>query len=164
MPIGHLLLLAATLLCGLTTGLVFAFMIVVMPGIRTLPDREFLRAFKVMDRIIQNNSPLFLLAWAGSMIFLIAAGIMNVTVLSGIPRLLLIGAVAAYLVGVQAPTFAVNVPLNNQLQALDLPSLDAAALREARAAFASRWVYWNTFRTVFGLLTTVLLLVVIYLA
>ena len=162
MPVNTLLLIAATLLCSLTTGLVFTFTVVVMPGIRTLPDREFLGAFKAIDHIIQNNDPLFLLVWVGSVILLIAAVVMNVAVLSGIPRLLLIGAVIAYLLGVQLPTFAVNVPLNNRLQAIELPVLDGAALQLAREAFESRWVYWNAFRTVCGLLTTVLLLAVVY--
>ncbi len=164
MPIHTLLLIAATLLCGLTTGLVFAFTAVVMPGIRTLPDREFLSAFKAIDRIIQNNDPLFLLAWVGSVILLIAAGVMNVAVLSGIPRLLLVGAVGSYLLGVQLPTFAVNVPLNNRLQAIELPALDTAALQKAREAFESRWIYWNAFRTVFGLLTTALLLALLHVS
>ncbi len=162
MPIHDLLLLTATLLCGLTTGLVFAFTVVIMPGLRTLPDRDFLRAFKAMDRIIQNNDPLFVLAWAGSVVVLIAAGIMNFSVLAGTARLLLIGAVAAYLLGVQLPTFVVNVPLNNQLQATELDTLDAAGLQQARTAFEPRWVFWNAFRTVVGLLTTILLIAVLY--
>ena len=164
MAIDALLLITATLLCGLTTGLVFAFTVVIMPGIRTLPDRDFLRAFKVMDRIIQNNDPLFLLAWAGSVVALIAAGIMNFSVLAGTSRLLLIGAVLVYLLGVQLPTIVVNVPLNNQLQATELDTLDAAGLEQARAAFEPRWVFWNAFRTVVGLLTTILLLAVVYAA
>lgn len=162
MPIHDLLLIIATLLCSLTTGLVFTFTVVVMPGIRTLPDRDFLRAFKVMDRIIQNNDPLFLLAWAGSVVTLIAAGIMNFSVLAGPSRLLLIGAVAVYLLGVQLPTLVVNVPLNNRLQATELDTLDATGLQQARADFEPRWVFWNAFRTVVGLLTTTLLMAVMY--
>lgn len=96
------------------------------------------------------------------MILLIAAGVANVAVLTGLPRLLLVGAVAAYLLGVQLPTFAVNVPLNNRLQTLDLTTLGDADLRRARDAFEARWVYWNAFRTVCGLLTTVLLIAVVY--
>ena len=78
--------------------------------------------------------------------------------------LLLIGAVAVYLLGVQLPTFVVNVPLNNQLQATELDTLDAAGLQQARAAFEPRWVYWNAFRTVCGLLTTVLLLALLHIS
>ncbi len=156
-----LLLLLATLLCSLTTGFVFAFAVVVMPGFRPLPDRDYLRAFKAIDRVIQNNDPLFMLVWGGSVLLLIAAAIINPSGLEGTWRLWLIGAVVLYVVGVQVPTMVVNVPLNNQLQATDLDTLDAAEVQQARAAFEPRWVFWNWFRTVAGVLTTGLLLVLL---
>jgi uncharacterized membrane protein len=46
-------LILATFLCSLVAGFLFAFAIVAMPGIRRLNDREFIKAFQVMDRIIQ---------------------------------------------------------------------------------------------------------------
>lgn len=160
MPIHEILLLTATLLCGLTSGLVLAFMVVVMPGLGTLPDREYLGAFKSIDRVIQNNSPLFVIVWAGSVVALLAAAIMNYSVLEGSARQLLIGSVAVYLLGVQLPTFVVNVPLNNRLQSTDLDALDPAGLAESRSAFEPRWVFWNIFRTVLGIVATVLLLAI----
>ena len=51
----------ATFLCSLVAGFMFAFSVVVMPGIKSLNDREFIKAFQVMDRIIQNNQPIFIL-------------------------------------------------------------------------------------------------------
>ncbi|MEM9998413.1 MAG: DUF1772 domain-containing protein [Bacteroidota bacterium] len=156
-----LLLLAATLLVGVTTGLVFAFTVVVMPGLRTLGDRDFLRAFQAMDRIIQDNDPRFLLVWAGSVVLLIAAAVVHVPALSGVPRALLLGAVALYLLGVQLPTGLVNVPLNNQLQAQNLDAFDSTELAAARTRFEARWVFWNAFRTICGLVTTGLLLTVL---
>jgi uncharacterized membrane protein len=47
-------LLLATLLCSLVTGFLFAFAVVVMLGIAALDDAGFLRAFQVIDRVIQN--------------------------------------------------------------------------------------------------------------
>jgi len=132
-----------------------------MPGIHTLSDRDFLSAFKVMDRIIQNSAPLFVLVWAGAIVLLLAAAFMNIGALDGMPKLLLIAAVVAYLLGFQLPTFVVNVPLNNALQAANLDALDAGGLGQARTAFEPRWVFWNTFRTIVGTLTTLALLVVI---
>ena len=66
MEVFQVTLVVATLLCTLVAGFVFAFAVVVMPGIRSLGDGEFLRAFQVMDRVIQNNQPIFMLAWIGS--------------------------------------------------------------------------------------------------
>ena len=52
-------LVLATFLCSLVAGLLFAFAVVVMPGLRSLDDGGFIRAFQAIDRVIQNNQPLF---------------------------------------------------------------------------------------------------------
>ena len=66
-----IILITATLLCALVAGLLFAFAIVTMPGIKSLNDREFIRAFQVMDGVIQNNQPIFMLVWLGSALTLL---------------------------------------------------------------------------------------------
>ena len=64
MGIFQIALIFATFLCSLVAGLPFVFALVVMPGIKSLNDREFIRAFQVMDGVIQNNQPI--LCWSGS--------------------------------------------------------------------------------------------------
>lgn len=64
-------------LCGLVAGLLFACAIVTMPGIKSLNDGEFVRAFQVMDGVIQNNQPLFMLVWKGSTLSLLLAAILG---------------------------------------------------------------------------------------
>lgn len=61
MGIFHLALTLAPFLCSLVAEFLFAFAIVAMPGIRTLNDGEFIRAFQAMDLVIQNNQPIFAL-------------------------------------------------------------------------------------------------------
>ena len=56
MEIFQVTLIVATFLCTLVAGFVFAFAVVVMPGIRTLGDCEFLRAFQVRIRSVRSNS------------------------------------------------------------------------------------------------------------
>jgi uncharacterized membrane protein len=148
----------SALLCALVAGLVFTFAVVVMPGIQGLDDRDFLRAFQVMDRVIQRNQPLFMLVWVGSVLTLLTSAVLGLWWLEGVDRLLLLAAAAVYLVGVQLPTATVNVPLNNRLQAQDLEALSEAQLREARSAFEGRWIRWNSIRTVMAILTSGLLL------
>lgn len=123
-----------------------------------LPDRDFLRAFSVMDRVIQQNEPRFIAVWVGSVVALGAAVLLGIGALGGADRLLLIGAAGVYLLGVQLPTVAINVPLNNRLQALDLDGLDTAVLRTEREAFEGRWNRWNAIRTVFACVSVVALL------
>lgn len=157
----HITLILATLLCALVAGFVFAFAIVVMPGLGTLNDREFLRGFQVIDRVVQNNQPLFGVVWIGSVIALLASAGIGFSQLAGLDRGLLIAAVVIYLLGVQLPTMSINVPLNNRLQAVDIASADESTLDEARRDFEARWNRWNQVRTVLATVTSVLLLVVV---
>lgn len=161
MDLFQLILLTATLLCSLVAGFLFAFAFIVMPGTGTLSDHDFLQAFKVIDRVIQNNQPVFIIVWAGSVLLMAVAGIMSFWWLEGISRYLVIGAVLVYFLGVQLPTGTVNVPLNNQLQAQELGSMSAAELQQARQDFEPRWVRWNSFRTVFSVIAVALLLFIV---
>lgn len=151
----------ATLLCSLVAGFLFAFAVVVMPGFRVLDDRAFIRAFQVVDRVIQNGQPLFVLVWVGSAIALIAAAAIDYGQLDRTGRLALAGLSLVYILGVQVPTVTVNVPLNNALQAVDTRSLDDAGAASARARFEPRWNRWNVIRTVLAIVTSAGLLVLI---
>src|SRR6187551_2026856 len=88
----HAVLVVATFLCALVAGLLFAFAVVVMPGLRRLDDGGFIRAFQAIDRVIQNKQPLFMSVWVGSVLALVAAAGLGVSVLSGADRLLIIAA------------------------------------------------------------------------
>ncbi len=162
MGIFQIALLLAAFLCSLVAGFVFAFAFVVMPGIRSLNDREFIRAFQVMDRIIQNNQPMFVLVWVGSVVALVTSAVLGFGQLDGAERLLIIVAALAYLFGVQLSTFTINVPLNNKLQTLDVGAMNETAQEAARKDFEPRWNRWNSFRTVFASLASALLLVLLF--
>ncbi|WP_293166256.1 DUF1772 domain-containing protein [Okeania sp. SIO2C9] len=154
-------MLLATLLCSLVAGFVLAFAVVVMPGIKTLSDREFIRAFQVMDGIIQNNQPIFVLVWVGSIVSLVASVVLGIGQLEGAERWLIISAVFAYLLVVQLPTFTINIPLNNKLQMLNVDDLDETAQKAARMDFEPRWLLWNSIRTTFACLVSSLLIILL---
>jgi uncharacterized membrane protein len=151
--------LLSALLCSLVAGLVLTFAIVVMPGIRTMGHRDYLRSFKAMDRVIQDGQPVFMLVWLGSALVLLASAVLGIFRLEGIDRVLLLVACAIYLFGVQVPTITINVPLNNRLQSLDLDVMSEPELLAAHERFSSRWLRWNAIRTYVATLTTILLLV-----
>ena len=161
MGILEALLIVATLLCTLVSGFLFAFAVVVMPGIKTLRDSDFIRAFQVMDDVIQKNHPLFMLVWVGSAIAVLAAAGFGVAQLDGSQRLLLILAAALYLFAVQMPTIIINLPLNNRLQTLDVDAMSEADCRKARADFEPRWNRANTFRTLASTVASILLMIVL---
>jgi uncharacterized membrane protein len=154
-------LMAATFLCSLVAGFLFAFAVVVMPGLRRLDDGEFIRTFQAIDRVIQNNQPMFVLVWVGSVIALLAAAVFGLWAVSGVNRVLVIVAAVFYLIGVQAPTVAINIPLNNQLQKLDARAMNETARQHARAAFELRWNRWNRCRTAFAAVVAAQLIVLL---
>jgi uncharacterized membrane protein len=134
---------------------------VIMPGIRSLDDGGFIRAFQGIDGVIQKGQPLFLLVWLGSALALVAAALLGLGALSGADRSALVLAALVYLFGVQLPTMAINIPLNNRLQRLDPGSMDGAARSRARDEFEPRWNRWNAIRTVCASLVTILLLLLL---
>jgi len=163
MSIFHISLILTTLLCSLVAGFLFAFAIVVMPGIRSLNDREFIRAFQVMDRVIQNNQPIFSLVWAGSIVALMISAVLGMGQLDLAGRLLILFAAIIYLFGVQLPTLKVNIPLNNKIQAVDVDALSESTRKTVRKDFEPRWNLWNTIRTANSSLVSALLIILIYM-
>ncbi len=162
MGIFQIALILATFLCSLVAGFLLAFAIVAMPGIGSLNDREFIRAFQVMDRVIQNNQPIFMLVWIGSVVALVTSAVLGIWQLDGAGRLLMIFAALVYLLGVQLPTVTINVPLNNKLQTLDVDAMNETAQNEARKDFEPRWNLWNSIRTAFAILATALLIILLF--
>ena len=157
----HLVLLLSIVLCSLVAGLLFGFAVVVMPGITKLQDREFLLSFKHMDGIIQNNQPLFILVWAGSIITLFSKLILGTLNLDGTELYLLWIASVLYLFGVQLPTFQFNIPLNNLLQSMDLQVLGESELSSLRDDFEKPWNRWNRLRTINSILSVSILLILL---
>ena len=155
-------LILATFLCSLVAGFLFAFAVVVMPGIKHLGDREFIRAFQVMDRVIQNKQPIFMLVWVGSVLALVTSAVLGIGQLDGTGRLLILFATLAYLFGVQLPTFTINVPLNNKLQALDVYAINETTQKAARDDFEPRWILWNSIRTAIASLVSALLMILLF--
>ncbi len=158
-----LLLGFATLSTALVAGLVFTFAVIIMPGIAKLEDRGFVRAFQVIDGIIQNGQPIFGLVWLGSILSLCAVSILGLWQLEGLPKWLLLSANLLYISGVQMPTFGINVPLNNQLQTIVVAEARGDTIRQEREHFEESWNLANSFRTYAAILVVVMLLLVLFL-
>lgn len=161
MEIVQLTVLISTFLCALVAGFTLCFAIIVMPGIKTLGTLNFLKSFKAMDGVIQNNQPLFLLVWIGSALALLFSTLLGFWRLEGINLGLLTFSCLMYLFGVHLPTITVNIPLNNRLQSLDLAATTDFELLEIVGLFESRWLRWNTIRTSVAALTSLMLLVLL---
>ena len=141
------LLLVSTLLCTLVTGFVFTYAIVVMPGFGKLNDREFIQAFQATDGIIQDNQPLFMLVWVGSIASVVATMVLSVVYLHGNERWIIILFGTLYIIGVQGITILVHLPLNKSLQGIEINEMDFESLKQLRSKFEARWNYFNNIRT-----------------
>ncbi len=157
-----LTLITATLLCSLVAGFLLAFAVVAMPGLKSLNDREFIRAFQVIDGVIQNRQPIFMVVWIGSVVALLTSAVLGIGQLDGYERMLIICAALVYMLGVQLPTFTINVPLNNKLQALEVDTMNETRQKAARDDFEPRWNRWNAIRTAFASLTSTQLIILLF--
>ena len=155
-------LIVSTLLCALVTGFIFTYAVVVMPGFAKLDDRDFIRAFQVTDGVIQNNQPLFMLAWVGSIVSVVATMILGFIELHGIERWTVIAIGFVYLLGVQGITIRVHLPLNNRLQRLEIDEMDPESLSKERNKFETRWNYFNNIRTLIAFAVSFSLMLFIY--
>ena len=145
------LVLTSTLSCALVTGFVFTYAVIVMPGLAKLADKEFIRAFQVTDGVIQNNQPILMIVWVGSLISVIGTLIASLMEPYLVETVLVVIAGFVYLLGVQGLTVLVHLPLNRRIQTVNVMERDASGLREERLLFETRWIRFNWIRTLIGL-------------
>ena len=141
------LLIPSVILCALVTGFIFTYAIVVMPGFSKLSDKEFIKAFQVTDEVIQNNQPLFMITWIGSIISILLT-IIVATATTGLSNswlIILVGVI--YLLGVQGVTIVIHLPLNNHIQKMDIDKMTDKNLGEERRKFQKKWNFFNNIRT-----------------
>lgn len=156
-------LICSILSCTLVTGFTLLYAVVIMPGLSKLDDKEFIKAFQVTDGVIQDNQPLFILTWLGSVISVVGA-ILSSIISVGLPEAWLIVFVGVfYLLGVQGITLSVHLPLNNHIKKINIEKTAHQTLSVEREKFETRWNFFNTIRTGISFLVSLTLLLVIAL-
>ena len=156
-------LIFAILFCSLVGGLIFTYSIVVMPGLSNLNDKDFLKAFQVTDAVIQNNQPLFMFTWIGSIVAILTTIVASLITAGLLEFWLIILVGAAYLLGVQGITVAIHIPLNNHIQKLNIEELNDKTLAYERKNFEAKWNFFNKIRTFVAISASSLLLIVLSL-
>ena len=146
------------LLCALAAGFILTYAIIVMPGLSKLDDKEFIKAFQVTDGIIQNNQPIFILIWVGSIISVLGTIITSILSLGIVEAWLIIFAGVIYLLGVQGITVSIQLPLNKRIQKIDVNSTNSQTLSEVRRNFETKWNYFNNIRTGIAIFVIVIFL------
>ena len=134
-----------------------------MPGLSNLNDKEFIRAFQVTDAVIQNNQPIFMLTWIGSIVSLLST-ILTSIVSFGLSETWLVVLLSIfYLLGVQGITISIHIPLNNQIQKVLIEELNDEAITDERVKFERKWNFFNNIRTSISISVTLLLLIILSL-
>ena len=145
-------------LCSLVSGFIFTYAIVVMPGLSNLNDKEFIRAFQVTDAVIQNNQPIFMFTWIGSIVSLLITILTSVVGFELSETWLVILFSVIYLLGVHGITIAILIPLNNHIQKVEIEELNDEAITDERVKFERKWNYFNNIRTSISISVSLLLL------
>ena len=152
-------LIFSILSCSLVGGFIFTYAIVVMPGFSKLNDKGFLRAFQVTDGVIQNNQPLFMSTWVGSIVAILTTILISLVTVGLSEAWLVVLAGAAYLLGVQGITVAIHIPLNNHIQKLNIEELNDKTLADERLKFETKWNFFNKIRTGIAISVSLLMLI-----
>ena len=148
MDILDISLFFSILLSALVTGFILTYAIVIMPGLSNLDDKEFIKAFQVTDGIIQNNQPIFILIWIGSIVSVLSTIITSILCLGILDAWLIIFVSVVYLLLVQGITILIHLPLNKSIQNIDINSSNSETLSKMRKSFETKWNYFNNVRTV----------------
>jgi uncharacterized membrane protein len=130
-------LIASTVLMGLSAGLFATFSYVVMPGLRRASDVAFVDAMRGINIAILN--PVFALTFGGAFFVALLALVLGWDDSS---RPWVMAGLVLYALGAYVITFSVNVPMNDALEA---GKGSAASLRQA---FEDKWTTWNHARSV----------------
>jgi uncharacterized membrane protein len=119
-----------------------------MPGLSKLDDKEFIKVFQVTDGIIQNNQPIFILIWVGSIMSVLITIITSILSLGILDAWIIIFVGIVYLLVVQGITISIHLPLNKSIQNIDINSSNSETLSKMRKSFETKWNYFNNVRTV----------------
>ena len=151
-----LTLTLATLTTGLIAGVYYTFEVSVNLGLAAQPDATYVATMQAINGRIEN--PLFFASFFGAALFSLAALAAHYSrrPRSGRFWLIALGCVL-YIGGSILLTSFVNVPMNNQLAAVDLDA-PTRILAEARDAYEDPWNFWNGVRTVFSTLAFIALI------
>ena len=158
MDILDISLFFSILLSALVTGFILTYAIVIMPGLSNLDDKEFIKAFQVTDGIIQNNQPIFILIWIGSVVSVFSTIITSILILGILDAWLIIFVGVVYLLLVQGITILIHLPLNKSIQNIDINSSNFQTLSKERIAFEKKWNYFNNIRTVVAFIVVLIFL------
>ncbi|MEY8849232.1 DUF1772 domain-containing protein [Psychroserpens sp. XS_ASV72] len=147
------------LLNALSAGFFFAWSASVVLGTKKVGDVTYLEAMQSINREILN--PVFFIVFFGSLIALVANTCFQFNNRSVFWLILI--ATVIYFFGTFGVTAFGNVPLNNELDALNINQLNASKLKRFRTYYETNWNQYHNIRTLSNLVSFTLLLISIFI-
>lgn len=136
---------------GLVAGLLYGWAVSVIPGTTRVGDHTYVETMQDINRAIIN--PAFIIPFMGVPLALGAASILHFRTNDIRRGWLLAGATGTYLVGVLGVTIRGNIPLNDALDAFDLPAAAHDDLSERRSSYERPWNRFHRLRTAAGVIS-----------
>ncbi len=153
-----ILLFTSCLLVGLSAGLFYAWSVSVIPGTRKVMDASYLETMQKINRAILN--PGFFVIFFISLLSILVTTILHFP--SKLTFQLLLISTVIYGLGTIGVTMMGNVPLNNQLDILDLQKMSNVQLGDFRIHYELKWNRLHTIRTLCAVLSFTLCIAAIF--
>ncbi len=145
--------ITAILFHGAIFGFFYAWVCSTMWGLDTAAPETAIAAMQAMNGSVRNGvfAPAF---FATPLVSLLTAGLCLGTASKRAALYFALAAVT-YLLGGLILTMLVNVPMNENLAAIQLP-LSTSAASQIWAEYSGEWQFWNQIRTAFSAIALVL--------
>ncbi len=145
----------ATLTTGLAAGFFYAYTCSVTLGTARLDDAGYIATMQAINATVRN--PLFAVGFFGALASLVATSVLHLRHGWSPRTALILGALLTYALGTFGLTFAVSVPLNEDLARVSLAAAPEV-LAQARQDYEGTWNTWNALRTLCGTVAFALLI------
>lgn len=147
-------LAVATVLAGLSAGVLYGWRVSVIPGTRGTSSATYVETMQSINRAILN--PGFFVVFLGAPVAIAVAGVIAWVENDGTRLALLATALVVYLSTTIATTAIGNIPLNDELDRLDADGAGPDEVERARTAYERPWNRWHDVRTISSSVTFVL--------
>ncbi len=144
---------------ALSAGFFYAWSVSVIAGTKKVTHFTYLETMQNINREILN--PAFFIVFFGSLLSLIITTYLQ---FQNRPMCwLLLASTIIYLIGTFGVTAFGNVPLNNELDALNISNIGLTELESFRVYYEHRWNYYHSIRTVSNVISFTLLLLATFI-
>ena len=155
-----LIIIVAILSTGLMAGIFFTWTNAVKPGIGTLDDMTYMKAFQAMNRLILN--PLFYIVFILPVLTISISTYMSFGSTKLYVFELFLLSTLLYVLGVFLITIIGNIPLNELLENTDLEKISLTELSDLRGKIENKWNNFNLIRTVSSFISFLLLVICLF--